>query len=97
MTIEVRLKTGFFRTSAYKLRFDQGCLHFVPDDPLETEAVLAYSEILSVNMYEKKQPQFEILTNCHTYIGVFHNQTDFQKALHLYKLYSNLQIVYEFN
>ncbi len=97
MRIEVRMKTGFFKTTAYELMLDGALLRLAPDDPQDGEILLPAREVLSLTLREKKQPQIEILTRGNIYAGVFEQGTDFQETLRVLKGNPDLKIICEFN
>ena len=71
MGIEVRLKTGFFETTSYRLEVKNKRLCFFSSVPESgAKITLHEADILSVTLQEKSS-QFEIETGSFLYLGAF--------------------------
>lgn len=81
----LRLKTGFYRTSAYRMEFCPSGLRLAPDDPQDAEILLPAQDIQSVTLREKKQPHLEIVCKSGIYEGSFPTAEDSKVALRLLK------------
>lgn len=97
MPASIRLKTGFFRTSAYRLAQGPAELRLVPADSREPEIRLPAGEILSITVSETdgtKRPQVEILTSNRAYEGVFCSEADCREAIRLFRNELHMKIQY---
>ncbi len=97
MGIEVRLKTGFFETTAYRLEIGGKQLRFLPS-LLEsgTEISLHEAEISSVTLLDREPIQFEIQTESMSYIGSFVSNGDLESTLRQFKAGLNIKIICEY-
>jgi hypothetical protein len=96
MTFEVRLKTGFFKTSLYVLEIEHNLLRLISLEQNDTKILIPSNEMLSVIMSKTKKPCFEIVTCSKSYTGVFASDIDFHKALSMFKHYYSGKTVCEF-
>ena len=69
MNIEVKLKTGFFKTMSYSLKMNETLLILSPLEPSAKEILLPKEDILTFTLWEKKSPEFEIQTRGNLYHG----------------------------
>ncbi|OPY84556.1 MAG: hypothetical protein A4E71_02606 [Smithella sp. PtaU1.Bin162] len=77
MSYPVRLKTGFFETTAYLLSVVPGAIRLDPVDGTQGDAVvIAKAEITAIMLSRKTRPGIEIQTQGKTFFGAFTNDID---------------------
>jgi hypothetical protein len=96
MTFEVRIKTGFFKTSLYMLEIEHNLLCLISLEHKDMKTLIPINEVLSVIMSKTKKLRFEIITCSKSYTGAFASDDDYQKALSILKRYYNVKTVCEF-
>lgn len=95
MGMEVRLKTGFFETTAYYLEVGKKLLSFLPLSESATKIIIPEGDILSVTLHDKSS-QFEIATGNSLYCGAFVSNNDWTQIIHLLKNELNIKIICEY-
>jgi len=96
MGMEVRLKTGFFETTPYRLEVKNKQLYFFPTNPESgTKITIHEADILSVTLQEKSS-QFEIATGSSLYRGALVSNSDWTQAIHLLKSELSVKIICEY-
>ena len=79
MVYSVRLKTGFFETSAYTLSVRREGVTLTSADGQRGNIQIAREDIFSVTISMKKHPRFEIQTSEKIFSGVFLDQVEQRK------------------
>lgn len=96
MGMEVRLKTGFFETTAYHFEVKKRLLYFLPLDlESRTKITIHEGDILSVTLHDKSS-QFEIATGSSLYRGAFVSNNDWTQIIKLIKSELNVKIICEY-
>lgn len=94
--MEVRLKTGFFKTIPYRLDVKNKRLNFLPLDlGIGAKITIREVDILSVTLQEGFF-QFEIATDISLYRGVFASNSDWTQVVHFLKKELSVKTVCEY-
>lgn len=97
MDIIVRLKTGFFEKTAYRLRLGANGLILIPDKGESAERiVIDRKDIRSVTMTERKHPELEIQTRGAVYVGIIEGGCSFGEAVSYLNENLNVKITCEY-
>lgn len=97
MQIAVKLKTGFFKTSAYRMQPDRSGLRFLPIDLQDGEIFLPAQEILSVTFHDREKAWIEISTRNGVCEGIFDTAADCREALVQLHESMDIRIICEYN
>lgn len=77
MSFPIRLKTGFFETTAYSLSVVPGAIRLDPVDGTPGDAVvIAKAEITAIALSKKTRPGLTIHTRERTFTGAFADDVD---------------------
>jgi hypothetical protein len=93
--VKVKLKTGFFAKTEYRLRIRKEGLCFAPPKGGE-KIVIEAAEIKSVTLHEPGL-KMEILASDGLYEADINDYVDFRKMLQTLKENIDIKIVHEFN
>ena len=97
MELIVRMKTGFFEKTPYRLEVMEKKLLLIPIQAEVAERiVLEKEEILSVTLSQRKSPEMEIQTRDTVYVGVFEEGVAFEGAANYLKKNLNTKIICEY-
>lgn len=97
MELILRVKTGFFEKTAYRLEAEKKELRLIPIQAEGAERiVLRREELLSVTLRERKSPELEIQTGDTVYVGVFEEGIAFEETANYLKEHLNTKIIFEY-
>jgi|GEM_PF-508799 len=93
----VRMKTGFFETTPYRLKAGEAGLLLVPMGAGDAKRiVLAEQDILAVTLTERRLPELEIQTRDALYTGVLEPGYPFADAVRYLKGRLHAKIICEY-
>ena len=97
MELIVRMKTGFFEKTPYRLEVVEKGLHLIPVHADRADRiVLDQKDILSVTLTERKSPELEIQTRSAVYAGIFEEGCLFGEAVSYLNENLNVKITCEY-
>ncbi len=97
MELILRMKTGFFEKTTYRLEAGKRGLFLIPiKDESAGRIALEQEEILSVTLTERRYPELEIQARDTAYTGVFETETAFEEAANYLKERLNTKIICEY-
>jgi homoserine trans-succinylase len=97
MDIVIRIKTGFFEKTPYRLAFEKDELRLAPvgSDGVET-IILDKKDIRSVTLTERGSLELEIQTRAERYFGVLEDGCPMYAAVNYFKEHLNVNITCEY-
>ena len=97
MELIVRMKTGFFEKTPYRLEAVEKGLRLTPVNADSAERiVLEQEDILSVTLTERKSPELEIQTRDTVYAGTLEEGYPFSEAVSYLNENLNVKITCEY-
>ena len=97
MKLIVRMKTGFFEKTPYRLEAAEKGLLLTPVKADGTERiVLKQEDILSVTLIERKSPELEIQTRGAVYAGILEGGCSFGETVSYLNENLNVKITCEY-
>ncbi|MDD4844223.1 MAG: hypothetical protein PHU31_07820 [Anaerotignum sp.] len=97
MDLMLRIKTGFFETTTFRLEIGEKELQLVPIKPEETaEIVLEKDNIHSVTLREKRLAELGIQTRNMLYWGIFEKDIPFEQVVSYFRENLNIPILCEY-
>lgn len=97
MICKIRLKTGFFETTAYHLiiKTNQIVLNPVTDDCSRKKLLIRDQDLVSISVIQKRNSEMEFQTKDKTYTGTLALDTDLNTLLYEIRKKLNNKIIYE--
>ena len=97
MELIVRMKTGFFEKTPYRLEAVEKALLLAPVNAGSTERiVLEQEDILSITLTERRSPELEIQTSGAVYAGILEDGCPFGEAVSYLNENLNVKITCEY-
>ncbi|MDD2956242.1 MAG: hypothetical protein PHD67_07995 [Oscillospiraceae bacterium] len=97
MDFILRVKTGFFEKTAYRLEAGEEGLRLIPVQAEGAEPIVfAQEEILSVTLAQRKSPELEIQTRDAVYTGALGEGVAFEEAADYLKERLKTKIICEY-
>ena len=96
MILDIRMKTGFFKTKAYELLISKDRLVLSSTEIEKDNITILAKDILSITLKKEKAPGIEIQTGEKIYQGNLAEKTDFEKLISLLKENLSVKIICEY-
>ena len=97
MDVIVRLKTGFFEKTAYRLEMRASRLILIPNkEEFAERIVIDQRDIRSVTLTERKHPELEIQTYDAVYVGIIEGECSFGEVVSFFNENLDAKITCEY-
>lgn len=96
MQFEVKMKTGFYKTTNYDLSADQHLLLLIPvKNKTDVAIQIPEEDLISIILTKKKKSEIEIKTYNQIFTGTFTLNTDLREVQQALKKHITTKIHYE--
>lgn len=96
MLVDIRMKTGFFETTAYEMLVGKDRLVLSPKETESDRIIILANNITSIILKNEKAPEIEVQTEGKNYQGSFTEKIDFDKLIIVLKENLSVKIICEY-